>query len=165
EIFCCLFSYEGVSSNSVDIPAPIWGETSQYRQPVAHARPGSIAAKILTSPRVAPRIAKVLDATCGDAGINNSAQCQVVSGGLDVGSPTGAQGQYVLIGNFTGGGLDGIPDIQFVQLAQPSSTNGNQYNGRLDYYLGRNQFAFSIYLTRATNLSTDFGGRSRPQGE
>jgi len=165
EKFFFSFSYEGLRSNNVEISAPIWVETSQYRQLVANARPGSIAAKILTSPGVAPRIAKVLDATCGDAGINNSAQCQVVSGGLDVGSPTGAQGQYVLIGNFTGGGLDGIPDIQFVQLAQPSSTNGNQYNGRLDYYLGRNQFAFSMYLTRANNLGTDFGGRSRPQGD
>src|SRR3989454_6877135 len=109
EKFFFSFSYEGLRSNNVEISAPIWVETSQYRQLVANARPGSIAAKILTSPGVAPRIAKVLDATCGDAGINNSAQCQVVSGGLDVGSPTGAQGQYVLIGNFTGGGIERIP--------------------------------------------------------
>src|SRR5467141_564588 len=44
------FSYEGLRSNNVEISAPIWVETSQYRQLVANARPGSIAAKILTSP-------------------------------------------------------------------------------------------------------------------
>jgi len=35
-----------------------------------------------------------------------------VAGGLDIGSPTGAYGQYVSLGNPIGGGFDGIPDIR-----------------------------------------------------
>jgi hypothetical protein len=167
------FSYEGLRSNNLDISSGTWVETADFRQRVASLRQGSVAAQVLTSPGVAPRIANVLtNATCADANITNPAPpaapiCRVVTGGLDIGSPTGAAGQYVPLdsAHFAGGGLDGFPDIQFVQLALPSSTNGNQYNGRLDYYQGKNQFAFSTYLTRANSVSSDSGGRSRPQGD
>ena len=161
------FSYEGLRSNNQDISAATWVETSQFRQSVIGARPGSVTANILASPGIAPRIANVLTSTCAGAGINDPTQCQAVAGGLDVGSPTGATGQYVPLdgAHFAGGGLDGIPDIQFVQLALPSSTNGNQYNWRVDYNRGKDQFAFSTYLTRANNLGSDAGGRSRPQGD
>lgn len=157
------FSYEGLRSNNRDISAGTWVETAEFRQLIIAARPGSVTATILASPGVTPRIANVLTSTCAGAGINDPTQCRAVTGGLDVGSPTGATGQYV--NPFTGGGLDGIPDIQFVQLALPSSTNGNQYNWRVDYNRGKDQFAFSTYLTRANNLGSDAGGRSRPQGD
>src|SRR6266702_3804519 len=161
------FSYEGLRSNNRDISTGTWVETPQFRQLVINARPGSVTAKILSSPGITPRIANVLTSTCAGAGINDPTQCQAVTGGLDVGSPTGATGQYVPLdgAHFAGGGLDGIPDIQFVQLSLPSSTNGNQYNWRLDYNRGKDQFAFSTYLTRANNLGSDAGGRSRPQGD
>src|SRR5712692_941476 len=161
------FSYEGLRSSNQDISAGTWVETSQFRQLVIGARPGSVTAKVLASPGITPRIANVLTSTCAGAGITDPTQCQAVTGGLDVGSPTGATGQYVPLdgAHFAGGGLDGIPDIQFVQLALPSSTNGNQYNWKADYNLGKNQFAFSTYLTRANNLGSDSGGRSRPQGD
>ena len=162
------FSYEGLRSNNLDTSTPTWVETPGFRQLVTTARPGSIVGKILASPGVTPRIANVLSsATCADAGIGDSTQCRVVAGGLDIGSPFGAQGQYVPLdgAHFAGAGLDGIPDIQFVQLALPSSVNGNQYNWRVDYYQGRNQFAFSAYLARANNRGADSGGRSRPQGD
>ena len=161
------FSYEGLRSNNLDTSAGTWVETAQFRQLVTGARAGSVTAKILGSPGIAPRIANVLTSTCAGAGINDPTQCQAVAGGLDVGSPTGATGQYVPLdgAHFAGGGLDGIPDIQFVQLALPSSTNGNQYNWRVDYNRGKDQFAFSTYLTRANNLGSDSGGRSRPQAD
>jgi hypothetical protein len=161
------FSYEGLRSNILDTSPGTWVETADFRQRIANLRPGSVTAQILNSPGVTPRIANVLAATCADAGINDPTQCQVVPGGLDVGSPTGATGQYVPLdgAHFAGGGLDGHPDIQFVQLALPNSTNGNQYNWRVDYDQGKNQFAFSTYLTRANNLGSDAGGRSRPQGD
>jgi outer membrane receptor protein involved in Fe transport len=161
------FSYEGLRSNNLDISNPTWVETAGFRSSVAAARPGSVTAAILTSPGVEPRINNVLSATCADAGITDPTQCQVVTGGLDVGSPTGDTGQYVPLdgAHFAGGGLDGNPDIQFVQLKLPSSTNGDQYNWRIDYNLGRNQFAFSTYLTRLNTLGSDSGGRSRPQGD
>jgi len=161
------FSYEGLRSSNQDISAGTWVETSQFRQLVIGARPGSVTAKVLASPGITPRIANVLTSTCAGAGITDPTQCQAVTGGLDVGSPTGATGQYVPLdgAHFAGGGLDGIPDIQFVQLALPSSTNGNQYNWRVDYNRGKDQFAFSTYLTRANSSSSDAGGRSRPQGD
>src|SRR5713101_3467647 len=161
------FSYEGLRSSNQDISAGTWVETSQFRQLVIGARPGSVTAKVLASPGITPRIANVLTSTCAGAGITDPTQCQAVTGGLDVGSPTGATGQYVPLdgAHFAGGGLEGIPDIQFVQLAVPSSINGNQYNWRVDYNRGKDQFAFSTYLTRANNLGSDSGGRSRPQGD
>src|SRR5712664_664425 len=159
------FSYEGLRSNNLDTSAGTWVETPEFRQLIISSRPGSVTAAILGSPGVTPRIANVLTSTCAGASINNATQCQAVTGGLDVGSPTGSTGQFVPGGQFTGGGLDGIPDIQFVQLALPSSTNGNQYNWRIDYNRGKDQFAFSTYLTRANNLGSDSGGRSRPQAD
>jgi Carboxypeptidase regulatory-like domain/TonB dependent receptor len=162
------FSYEGLRSHNRDVSQGTWVETADFRQRVAAARSGSVAAAILTSPGVEPRIANVIStATCADAGITDPTRCRAVSGGLDIGSPTGAAGQYVPLdgAHFAGGGLDGNPDIQFVQLALPSSVSGNQYNWRLDYYLGRNQFAFSTYLTKLNNTDSDAAGRSRQQGD
>jgi len=160
------FSYEGLRSNNLGVSDGTWVETPEFRQLVIGARPGSVVAAILSDPGVTPRIANVLaTATCASAQIADPTQCQAVSGGLDIGSPTGATGQFVSPGLFTGGGLDGKPDIQFVQLALPSSTNGNQYNWRVDYNRGKDQFAFSTYLTRANGFTSDAGGRSRPQGD
>ncbi len=161
------FSYEGLRSNNLDTSAGTWVETPEFRQLIISSRPGSVTAAILGSPGVTPRIANVLTSTCAGASINDPTQCRAVTGGLDVGSPTGATGQYVPLdgAHFAGGGLDGIPDIQFVQLALPSSTNGNQYNWRVDYNRGKDRFAFSTYLTRANNLGSDSGGRSRPQAD
>src|SRR5258706_2734950 len=162
------FSYEGFRQNSSDTSGAFFIETPEYRSLISSARPGSIAAAILTSPGVPPRIASVLNEDCEHtAGISDPTQCQVVSGGLDVGSPTGAQGPYVPLDglHFAGGGLDGIPDIQEVTLRLPGTNSGNQYNGKIDYNLGKNQFSFSSYFTLVNNLGADAGGRSRPQGD
>src|SRR5216683_5800720 len=162
------FSYEGLRSNNRDVSTGTWVETTDFRQRVLAARPNSVVATILSAPGVEPRIANVLSgATCVDAGITDPTHCQAVAGGLDIGSPTGATGQYVPLdgANFAGGGLDGNPDIQFVQLSLPSTTNGNQYNWRADYYLGKNQFAFSTYLTRLNTIAADSGGRARPMAD
>src|SRR5713101_7664572 len=162
------FSYEGLRSNNRDVSTGTWVETTDFRQRVLAARPNSVVATILSAPGVEPRIANVLSgATCADAGITDPTHCQAVAGGLDIGSPTGATGQYVPLdgANFAGGGLDGNPDIQFVQLSLPSTTNGNQYNWRADYYLGKNQFAFSTYLTRLNTIAADSGGRARPMAD
>lgn len=161
------FSYEGLRQNSSDTSDRLWVETQAFRSLVANARPGSVAAAVLTSSGVTPRIAQVLGGTCTDAQITDATQCQAVAGGLDVGSPTGAQGQYVPLdgAHFAGGGLDGIPDIEQVTLRLPGTNSGNQYNGKIDYNLGKNQFSFSSYFTRVNNLSADSAGRSRPEGD
>jgi outer membrane receptor protein involved in Fe transport len=154
------FSYEGLRSRNVDT-VNAWIETPQYRAAVLAQRPNSIANKILSAPGNTPRIIQVIPTTCAAANFS-AANCAQVAGGLDIGSITGAQGQYVSLGNPTGGGLDGVPDIQFAQLALPSTTRGNQYNPRVDLYLGRNQFAVSSYFTQQDNIGSDAGGRSRP---
>ncbi len=167
------FSYEGLRSNTQDVSSPTWVETSQFRQLVVTDRPGSVAAKIMSSAGIVPRIQSVLTSTCQLAGISAS-QCQSVSGGLDIGSPSGTTGQYLpftgpnanLVGGaHIGGGFDGIPDIQFVTLALPGSSSGNQYNGRLDYIRGNNQLSYSSYFTLFNSTTADAPGRSRPQGD
>jgi hypothetical protein len=158
------FSYEGLRSNTQDVSAPTFVETSQFRQLVIQDRPGSIAAAILNSPGIEPRIASVLPATCDLASLPAS-QCQEVAGGLDLGSPSGATGQYVSLANPIGGGFDGIPDIENVTLALPGTNRGDQYNGRFDYIAGKNQFSYSSYFTMVNNLTADSPGRSRPQGD
>jgi hypothetical protein len=158
------FSYEGLRSTGHDASSPTWVETPQFRQLIIQDRPNSIAAKVLSSAGIAPRIATVLTPTCALANLPAS-QCQAVPGGLDLGSPTGAQGQYVPLGNTVGGGFDGIPDIEYVTLAVPSTSRGDQYNGRFDYTIGRNLFAYSSYFTTVNNVTADNGGRDRPQGD
>lgn len=171
-------SYEGLRSDTLDVTSPTWVETSQFRQLIAADRPGSIAAQILNSAGMAPRIASVLTPTCMLAGISTPTgappQCQVVGNGLDIGSPAGATGQYLPFTGPTanqigsaqiGSGLDGTPDIEYVTLFLPGSSRGNQYNGRFDYIRGSNQFAYSTYFTSFSNTTADSAGRSRPIGD
>jgi len=158
------FSYEGLRSSGHDVSSPTFVETPEFRQLVIADRPGSIAATIFSSPGIAPRIASVLTSTCMLANLPAS-QCQEVPGGIDLGSPTGAIGQYVADANPTGGGFDGIPDLQYVTVAIPSSNRGDQYNGRFDFVRGKNQFAYSAYFTTVNNLTADSPGRSRPLGD
>ena len=167
------FSYEGLRSHTLDVSSPTWVETSQFRQLIATDRPGSIAAKILSSAGITPRIESVLTSTCQLAGLSSS-QCQPVSGGLDIGSPSGTTGQYLpftgpnanLVGGAQiGGGFDGVPDLQFVTLALPGSSSGNQFNGRVDYIRGNNQLSYSSYFTLFNGTTADAAGRSRPQGD
>ncbi|HEX8187598.1 MAG TPA: carboxypeptidase regulatory-like domain-containing protein, partial [Pyrinomonadaceae bacterium] len=157
------FSYEGLRRTDSGTD-PRYVETAQFRQLVAQARPGSIAARVLTSPGIEPRIASVLPQNCNDFG-NDPARCRVVAGGLDIGSPAGAQGQYLNVGSM-GGGLDGIPDVQRVVLFAPRVARSNQYNLRLDFTpTPRDQLAFSAFLTRSEFANPDPSGGSRASGD
>ena len=157
------FSYEGLRNNTNDFQTA-WVETPQYRQSVITLRPNSVTAQIFQSPGVQPRIASVLDAGCPQGFAPGT--CQKVAGGLDIGSLMGAAGTYVDTGqNPTGGGLDGIPDIQFVQLSNPNRIFGNQYNGRIDYSHGMDSFAFSTYLTPRSDTLSNAAGRDRPMAD
>ena len=158
------FSYEGLRDNSTNYETA-YVETPQYRQSVLSLRPTSTLAKVFQSPGIAPRVTSYLNVPC-PAGFAKNA-CQQVTGGLDIGSLTGAPGRYVDIGaNPTGGGLDGLPDIAFAQIALPNRTAGNQYNGRIDYNLSANDsLAMSMYFTKLDQLSSDGGGGARPLGD
>jgi len=159
------FSYEGLRANTANT-TNAWVETPQYRQAVIAARSGSVTSRIFQSPGIEPRILGVIPQTCAQAGgiYTNPVNCQQVTGGLDVGSITGAVRTYVANSNI-GGGLDGIPDIQFVQLSLPRQSEGNQYNFRFDYNREKDHIAFSSYITRRNDLGSDSAGRSRPMGD
>src|SRR5215212_69638 len=124
------FSYEGLRENTNTL-ATGYVETPQFRQSIINARPGGVSAAILGSSGIEPRISAVLTPTCDDVRTSDFL-CQVVSGGLDVGSPGLGLGQYLPTANqgLSGGGLDGIPDIQKVIIAAPSTNKPNQYNAR-----------------------------------
>lgn len=157
------FSYEGLRENSSGSEVRFL-ETPQYRQQIISARPGSIVANILGSPGIAPRVIGVIPTTCAQANIG--ANCQQVAGGLDIGSPLGARGQYVSFGQLQGGGFDGIPDIQRVQVALPRQTRSNQYNLRLDFTpTSKDQLTFSTYVTKSDILSSDAASGARPSSD
>lgn len=157
------FSYEGLRRTDSNTEAR-YVETAQYRQLIAQQRPNSIATRILTSPGIEPRIASVLPQNCADFG-NDAARCRVVGNGLDIGSPAGAQGQYLTIGSM-GAGFDGIPDVQRVLIFNPRVAHSNQYNLRFDFTLTpRDQLTFSGYLTRSEFTNPDPAGGSRPSGD
>jgi len=149
-------SYEGLRNNSTSFDTN-FVETAQYRQSIIDARPGSIAARVMSEDGIAPRIASALTVPCQQGFAPGT--CQQVSGGLDIGSPGARTGAYT---GLTGGGLDGIPDIQFVQLALPNTLRGHQYNGRADLDLGAHALAFGVFVTKRDETGSYSGGRSRP---
>ena len=156
-------SYEALRENSTT-PVTTYVETPQFRQSVINARPGGVSARILASDGIQPRISGVLTPLCSD--LNGGLPCQVVGGGLDIGSLSGGLGQYVPFSNLSGGGLDGIPDIQKVLIAAPTSRKPKQFNGRFDLLPNSlNQLTFSTYLTRGFQIGTDTGNGARPQGD
>jgi len=149
-------SYEGLRNQSTSFDTN-FVETDQFRQSVIAARPGSIAARILNEPGIQPRIAAAITVPCPTGFA--TASCQSVAGGLDIGSPAGRTGGYTTI---PGGGLDGIPDIQFAQLALPNRLRGHQYNARGDLNLGVHSLALSTFVTNRRETGSYSGGRSRP---
>ncbi|MEO8725365.1 MAG: TonB-dependent receptor, partial [Acidobacteriaceae bacterium] len=154
-------SYEGLHSNANTVSTPTYILTPQFMSALAAARPGSFANTIVNAPGLTPRVNQVLTGSCAPF-VTAKWPCAVVNGGLDIGSPIGAAGTYAPFfsgpGVQAGGGLDGIPDIEFATLNQPTTLLPNEYNGRIDYNAGRHQFTFSGILTKgeqtAFTLST-----------
>ena len=161
------FAYEGARTSST-VQYTNWIETAQFRQTVIAARPGSIAATILGATGVEPRIVSLLPSTCVAANIP-AERCRAVSGGLDVGSPTGATGVYVdpAFGPpGIGGGFDNVPDIVFALLENPTSFRGNQYTTRIDLNATpRDTFTFTTFITPTENLGANTGARSRQMAD
>ncbi len=159
------FSYEGLRNNGSGVSTATYIETPQFRQSVIAARPNGITARVFQMPGLEPRIVQTLTPSCSIFPANT---CRVVNGGLDIGSITGALGEYVNPnppsdpnGNFTGGGFDGIPDLQQVVLAAPSESKGNQYNARVDFQHGSDSFMASTYISSLNNFGADIGADSR----
>jgi hypothetical protein len=149
-------------------------ETPEYRAAIHTLHPDSIADQIANAPGGIPKIRTVLTQSCtlptnqtgyaiGAAPGPFQPLCAVVNGGLDIGSPvakTAYNGGYAsfnpTVGNGgnpyeiqDGSGLDGIPDIEYVQLDASQPSVARQFNGRLDYFLTpKDQFAGSAYVTK-----------------
>ncbi|HVQ38938.1 MAG TPA: carboxypeptidase regulatory-like domain-containing protein, partial [Pyrinomonadaceae bacterium] len=158
-------SYEGLRNTSNALGRG-YVETAQYRQLVQQLRPNGVTARVFQAAGIAPRIVNVLAPNCGAFG-NDLNRCRVVNGGLDIGSLTGATGEYTSINNQAqGGGFDGIPDIQEVQFGLPNQHRGNQYNVRLDFTpTERDALTLSTYITRQANLGSDGASAGRPIGD
>ena len=138
-------SYEGVRSNASKINRNIVIETNEFRQYVISKNPNSLAAKLFNTPGVAPRVASI------------TSQTDCCS--FDTKHPLGTW--YLpgaTVGNDIGGGPDGIPDWAVADINAPGSSVGDQFNGRVDYNRGNNQFFVSGYVTRKDDLA----GGNRP---
>lgn len=155
------FAYEGLRSNNATFDNQ-YVDTSQFDQMFASFFPGTATATVFGQSGIAPRVAHVLPTTCA---LWPSGQCQVVPGGINIGSPTGSYGTYVSLSDPTGGGLTTTPDLEFAQIFVPSRFTDNQYNARVDYVRGRNTFTASTYLTQFDNLSADDASAARPMDD
>ncbi len=155
------FSYETVRRSSSRLEG-FWIETPQFIDAVKSQRPNSIAAAIFNFVG-RPRVASVQSRDCASAGFTNPAECRVVSGGLDIGSINPAATPGVPQPG-TGGGLDGIPDIQFAQLVIPDKNTAQQFNTRIDYQVTKDDLvAFSMYFVPNTRTFNDaWANRGRP---
>ena len=172
-------AYEGTKNSSSTISGPTFAETASFRQQLGSLRSGTIAAAFLAR-GAEPRINSVLTTTpagstnlCtllgspynANGGVNTN--CQIVNGGIDIGSITGAYGTYVPDAtNSIGGGLDGIADLQYVTLNNATRFKGNQYTARIDYNLSdRDKLAFTSNFTPLSTFSTNLAAQSRPQAD
>ncbi len=164
------FSYETLRNSTASL-ANNWYETPQFLA-AAKGVPNSIAAQIAGYPGEGVSSNAIIPRTCADAGFSNPSQCQAIfSGGqyqgLDIGSllktPLGTPDPtYVSNGTpGVGSGLDGIPDLMFVQSVNPTINNPQQFNGRMDFQAtSRDLITFSTYYV--PNDSTFYNGPTRP---
>ena len=165
-----------------------WIETPEFRSLVATDRPGGISAHILSLPSMTPRVVSLLTSDCSDYA-NNQGQypgqtptggpfCQPVTGGIDIGSPTagGASqlGQYPRLSYndaptnnvVTGGGLDGIPDMQYAVIRFPDQARGNQFNARGDWNVTpKDLLAGVAYFTKLDSHNTSGTSGARPNDD
>ncbi|MFL6452321.1 MAG: TonB-dependent receptor domain-containing protein [Bryobacteraceae bacterium] len=165
------FSYETLlnSSSSTSLN---WYETPQYLSAIRAAAPNNYAARYAGYPGEGVAFNQIAFKSCADAGIASSTLCQPVFSngqyaGLDVGSPLriarGLQDPgYASPGDFgVGGGLDGVPDVFYVQTVNPTNIRPQQYNGRLDFQAtSKDLITFTSYYV--PNDITNYNGPVRP---
>ena len=179
-------SYEGfkVSNNSA---VNQYIETPQFDAAIAAQRGGTVAGAIIGSAGVTPRVVGLLAPSCSLYTANNL-PCAIVNGGLDVGSfgAAGQNGNYFYQSNCTaptdpaclagfapgtggfqtGAGLDGVPDLEYAAILDPTHSHASQYNGRVDYFFTpKDQFAASVFFTKLDQLGPSGASGNRPQSD
>ena len=160
------FNYEGLRSNNTTYDAQ-WVDTPQLDALIAGYSPNTPVSATLQAAGLMPRINQVLSGTCtseGSATITFPIPCQNVTGGVNVGSPTGSYGQYV-DATPNGAGLTTLPEFEYAELASPASTSGDQYNARADYDMGRSVFSASTFLTFYRADDADDSAQDRPMAD
>ena len=156
-------SYERVGRSSTRL-AGEWIETQNYVEAVRRLRPNSVAAKILNFPGMTPPRVASIDASrnCASAGFVEGVNCRTVAGGLDIGS-INAAARLGIPQPETGGGLDGVADIQFAQLLIPDRSTAQQVGARLDFQVtDKDLVAFSMYWVPNTRNFNDTWNKGRP---
>lgn len=168
------FSYETIR-NSGTQNTQGWFETPAL---LGLAPTGSAAAMFAGYPGASPKgTLKEAGHSCTDIGLLEGTNCATIAGqGLDVGQPLNpalfALGAFDpswqnnfnpgLGGDGTGdpANLDGVADLQFLNVNAPSSTTEAQYNGRIDFNVtSKDLLAFSIY--RVPVISDSLNGAPR----
>ncbi len=144
------FNYETSPLTGL-ITSQEWFETPQFDSAAAPA--GSVASKYLGFPGEKPSTTALVPENCSQIGLSEGVNCNTTSQGLDVGSPlkSGLGTQDLTYGNNTstpgvGGGLDGVPDLAYYNVEDPTNVSQAQYNGRLDVLPTQNDHVtFTIY--------------------
>jgi hypothetical protein len=159
-----LFFFASFSEYKVNDPSfsTSYVQTSQFVSALKANRPGGVSEQIATDPAALPHILAILTPTCTGYG----GPCQVLSGGLDLGSltPGGATQLGVFPTSAAGGGLDGVADVENAQLVIPNQSRGNQYNGRIDWQASpRDLVAGSVFFTKLDNLGSSGTTPAAPQ--
>ena len=147
------FSYEGVRQNNPTIHTDTIVETEQFRQYIINNNPNSLAAKVFGSSGIAPRVVEILPGSTSDC---CSLDRSIPLGGYYDNSACVIGGVMQAAG--TGCGPAGIPEFVHADIVNPFTSSGNQYNGRVDYSQGRNQFFYSSYFSHLNQLQ----GGDRP---
>jgi hypothetical protein len=156
------FSYEGLRLANTVTNRDVKLDTPAFEQYVINVNPSSIAAKIFQTPGIAPRISTTVSQTDCCSLITNPTDPNFHSLGTWYQpcppSPPPPAPPVSCIGSAIGNGPDGIPDWGVFDTRVPNSTSGNQYNARVDYTMGANQFFGSTYIVNLNNVN----GGNRP---
>lgn len=167
--FFLFFSYQTLRNSSQNQGSG-WYVTPQFYTATASADASNISAQWAKLAGVNASYIKIEPTltTCANAGLTEGTDCATLPGGLDIGSPlTSGAGNpdptYAQPGTpyGVGSGLDGQPDVFFVDTLNPTQIAASQYNGRADFQATNNDLlTFSVYWV--PNNSTFYNGPARP---
>jgi hypothetical protein len=151
------FAYEK-QAQTIGATGTEWYPTSQFN---GLAPSGSIASTFLGFPGSAVSGTVVGSTTCNAYGLTEGVNCRTIPGqGLNLGSPLttplGTQDlTWVSPANpGVGSGLSNTPDIALYTVSNPTTTDFQQFNGRMDGQIGsKDHAAFVIYWVPATKTN------------